>query len=229
MKRLLLILLLIFHGSLFSTISCAQNQDMWQWTTISVDKKISPKVTVFFDEELRLFNNVSQINLNYTNFGVSYSINKNIKISGVYRWIEKSQPNGTYSSRHRFYNDISLKYKINPLTFAYRSRLQTQVRDVYSSDNGTVPESYWRHKFDLKFDLNKPYTPYIAAEFRYQFNNNRIREANNEFDRGRYYIGCDYKITGSSTFGLYYMIQREFNINDPETDYVLGITYNLSR
>ena len=213
----------ILHSSSF-----AQHNDAWQWTTLSIEKKITPKMSVIVDEELRLFNNISRINLFYTNIGTSYKINNYFKVAGVYRWIEKSKPDGIYSSRHRFYIDAFFKYKYNPVTFVYRARLQTQVRDINSNEDGTVPESYWRSKFDFKFDLNRDYTPYIAAEFRYQFANNRLMEANNTFDRGRYYIGCDYEINKRNSFGLYYMIQREFNVNDPETDYTIGLAYSLS-
>ena len=208
--------------------SFAQHQDAWQWTTLSISKKITPKTSVIFDEELRLFQNLSRINLVYTNIGASYKINNYFKITGVYRWLEKSRADGRYSTRHRFYTDAIFKYKYDPVTFVYRARLQTEIRDVNSSDKGTVPENYWRSKFDIKLDLNKRYTPYIAAEFRYQFNNDRLIEANNGFERGRYYIGCDYEINKKNSFGLYYMIQREFNVNDPETDFTIGISYGLS-
>ena len=217
--------IIIFFG--FCSFSFAQTKDLWQWTTLSIDKKITPKTSVIFDEEFRLFENASRINLFHTNIGVSHKINSYFKVALVYRWIGKSQRDGTYSSRHRIYADASFKYKISPVIFTYRARFQSQVRDVNSSDEGTVPENYWRSKFDLKFDLNRAYKPYIAAEYRYQFNNNRLMEANNSFDRGRYYIGCDYEINKKNSFGLYYMIQREFNVNDPETDFVIGIVYEL--
>ncbi len=218
----------LFLVFLLPFLSFSQSRDLWQWSTLSIDKKITPSLSFIFDEELRLQNNLSEVNLFYSNIGAGYKVNKYVKVAGVYRWINKNRKDSPYSSRHRFYADVSFKYRMSPLVFSFRTRIQTQVRDVYSSDSGLVPENYWRNKFDLKLDMNRRFAPYVAAEFRYQFNNSRIKEANNQFDRGRYYIGLDYEINRVNTAGVYYMIQRDYNVNDPETDYVLGIAYSLS-
>ncbi len=204
------------------------NRDAMLWSTISLEKKITQRLSINIDEELRLLNNFNQINLNYMNFGSYFAIDKRFKVGIVYRWIEKNNFDGSYSHRHRFYVDASYKTKIKFVTFAYRARLQTQVRDYFSSADGRIPESYWRNKFDFKFDINKPITPYIGAEFRYQFPNMRLKEANNEFNRGRYYAGFNYKISDKYSCGAYYLYQREFNINNPERDHVYGIEFGIS-
>ena len=150
MKRFF-ILLSVILCFLYPAISIAQKSDTWQWSTLSIDDKITNKLSLSLEEELRLYDNVSRIYLAYTNFGAVYKINKYVKVSLVYRFLQKSRDDNTYSLRHRFYNDIAFKYKINPVTFTYRSRLQAQFRDLYSSDEGKVLEKYWRHKFDFKF------------------------------------------------------------------------------
>lgn len=206
----------------------AQQVDFWQWNTVSIDKSISKKFSVGFDEEVRFFRNASQLNLLYTNIGGSYKPNKFIKVSLVYRFLQKRQDDNSYSFRHRVFLDLAFKYKVKIVSFTYRSRLQSQVRDLHSSEKGYIPENYWRSKFDFKFDLKKRYSPYLSAEFRYQFANWRIKEANNQFNRGRYYAGFDYKLGTVVTFGLYYMLQWEFNLNDPERDHVLGTALSFS-
>lgn len=221
-----LVFLLIF----FSSDSFAQKKykDFWQWNTFSLEKKINVRWSINFEEELRFFDNATRINLFYTNLGFTYKINRLFKAAVVYRHIQKSTNTKGYSSRHRIYADLIFKYKINKITLGYRSRLQTQVRDVRSSEDGTTPESYWRNKFDFKYTAKEKFTPYIAAEFRYQFPNPRLQEANNKFNRGRFYFGCDYEVNKKNTVGLYYMIQDEFNVNEAEIDYVLGVQYAIS-
>jgi len=204
------------------------NKDAMLWSTISLEKKLTSRLSLNIDEELRLLNNVSTVNLNYMNFGCYYQLTKKIKVGGVYRWIEKNNFDGSYSHRHRFYVDASYKTKFSKIVFGYRTRLQTQVRDYFSSDLGRVPESYWRHKFDFKLDLDKKITPYIGAEFRYQFANMRLKEANYGFNRGRYYTGFNYKISDRYSFGMYYLYQQEFNIVNPEHDHVFGIEFGIS-
>lgn len=203
-------------------------RDLWQWNTFSIDKKLNDKWSIGLDEEIRLYHNISQLNLCYTNVGVTYKAASFLKVSLVYRSIQKKQADGTASFRHRVYTDLAFKKKTNTFILGYRARFQAQVRDYNSSPDGQILEKYWRSKFELRYDGFKAIQPYIAAEFRYQFRNNRLTEANYMFNRGRYAIGFDYSINKHNTIGVYYMLQKEFNINAPESDSVLGLSYSLS-
>ena len=206
----------------------AQKTDAGLWTTLSIDKKLNNKFSANLTEEVRLFQNVQRLNLAYTNLGVSYKLNKYVKLSAVYRFLQKSQDENYISWRHRIYADAQFKYRYYPFTVVYRARLQSQVRDYFTSRDGKIPERYWRNKFDVKYELGHGISPYIAAEFRYQFKNNRNKDANNEFNRGRYYVGCQYQHSESKTFDFYFMNQREFNVNNPERNFILGIEYDYS-
>ena len=205
----------------------AVTDDFWFWSTVSLDKKISQKFGVSFDEELRLFDNASRINLFFTNVGINYKLNKNFKFALVYRFISKNQDIGPYSRRHRLYFDASYRNKWYNFTYVYRIRFQGQVRDYYSSDKGKYIESYMRHKIDLKYSYKK-FTPYLAAEFRFQFTNPHFNEGDDLWDRERFYIGCDYDLTKRSTFGAYFMLQRDMNNERLQHDYVAGIQYGYS-
>lgn len=216
---------------LFSTFSYntrAQQYDLWQWNTLSLEKKLSKKFTVSLEQEIRFYQNVSRLNLLYTNFGINYKVTGNLKTSLVYRYLLKKQDDGSYSFRHRFYVDFTFKKKIKIISLGYRARFQAQVRDVNSSDKGYIPETYMRNKVDVKLDFGKPFRPYIAAEFRYQFNNTQKRESDFLWNRGRYYAGFDFVLNKKNTIGAYYMLQWEYNVNDPERDSVIGLEYSLS-
>ena len=220
-------------GILFLLILISNNfygqklpQDAWLWTTLSVDKKLSHHWGVGLDEELRLFDNMSRINLLFTNVEVSYKINS-FKFSLVYRFVNKHQDDRPYSKRHRLYFDAAYKYNKKKFSIMYRLRFQGQVRDYYSSKEGKYIESYSRSKFDFTYDLNK-YSPFIAAEFRYQLNNPGFHEADNLWDRMRYYVGCTYSFNRTHSVQVYYMFQHDFNNNRLENDYTLGIQYSLN-
>lgn len=92
---------------------------------------------------------------------------------------------------------------------------------------GKIPEWFWRSKFELKYDLNK-YTPYIGVELRYQIKDPRNPEFNNGFHRSRTFAGVNYKINKRNSFGIYYLIQNEFEVFDPQTLYILGVEYAIS-
>jgi len=203
-------------------------EDAWLWNTLSINKQLSRKWSLGVDEELRLFDNMSRVNLFFTNVGASYKLNKVFKFSLVYRFINKNQDGEYYSQRHRLYIDIAYKKKVlRNLALAYRLRFQGQVRDYYSSDNGKDVESYMRHKFDVLYTYKK-YTPYLAAEFRFQFTNPGFSQANDLWDRARYYLGCNYDFNKKHSFGIYYMIQHDFNNQRMENDFTLGWQYTYS-
>ena len=220
---------------LFSILICTNiasfaqtSNDAGLWATFNVDKKINKKFGVFATEEYRARENFTRSNLFYTDLGVSYKPLDFLKISLAYRCIEKFQLDNSISFRHRGMLDITVKKKYGKFGLSYRQRIQAEVRNVYSSDNGALPEWYSRNKFEIKYDLNKPITPYIAAEFRYQINNPRSVESNKTWHRDRYFIGLDYKKSNKHSFGLYYMVQREYNVSAPQDLYIVGLEYSLS-
>ena len=98
----------------------------------------SKELSVGIDEEIRFKDDISRLNLFYTNFGVSYKLIKNLKISLVYRLIEKFEADNTFSFRNRLMLDIGYKYKINNLTLSYRNRIQSELRNYYSSVKGEI-------------------------------------------------------------------------------------------
>lgn len=226
MKKIALLFLLI---SGFSLQSFAQvTNDAGLWCTFNVDKNLNKKFGVFLTEEYRMRENYTAINLFYTDLGVFYKPTDFLKISLAYRSIEKFQDDNTISFRHRGMLDISLKKKFGKFAVSYRLRTQAEVRNVYSSEIGNLPEWYSRNKFQIKYDLGKPVTPYIAAEFRYQIRNPRAVDGDNLWSRSRYFVGLDYKKSDRNSFGLYYMIQQEYNISAPQNLYILGLEYSLT-
>lgn len=201
--------------------------DAGLWTTFTIEKEFKNNTTVFLTEEYRLKENFTRTNLFYTDIGVSVRPVKPLKISLSYRSIEKYILDNTFSFRHRLMLDILVKQKIGNYIFAFRERIQSEVRNIYSSDNGAIPEWYSRSKIQVKYDLHKPITPYIAAELRYQINNPRNIESNRLWHRQRYSAGIDYKQNDRNTFGLYYLIQNEFSVSSPQNLYIVGVEYTL--
>ena len=169
---------------------------------------------------------MSRVNLFFTNVGVSYQV-KSFKFSLYYRFINKNQDDAYFSKRHRLYFDAAYKYKFTKLSINYRVRFQGQIRDYYSSEYGRAVESYMRHKFDFSYNLKK-YSPYLAAEFRYQFTNPGFPNANGLWNRMRYYAGVDYSFNKRHQVGVYYMIQHDFNNKRLENDFTIGLEYSLS-
>lgn len=221
-------ILFLFSIGITSNSFAQATEDAGLWCTFNLEKNINQKFTLFLTEEYRVRENFSQTNLFYTDLGLSYKPADFIKISLSYRCVEKFIEDNAISFRHRGMLDIALKRKFGNFAISYRQRIQAEVRNVYSSEIGNLPEWYSRNKFQIKYDFDKPVTPYVATELRYQINNPRMIESNGVWSRARYFVGMDYKKSDRNTFGAFYMIQREWNVSAPQNLFILGLEYTLT-
>ncbi|MBI5540390.1 MAG: DUF2490 domain-containing protein [Bacteroidia bacterium] len=220
-------LLLIIFFIVFPVLSIfAQENDAGMWNTFSIEKELTKKLSLCVDEELRLKENYTQLNLLYTNLGITYKVIKGFKAGFTYRFIEKYLDQGWFSYRNRLMLDLSYKYKIKSFSISYRSRLQSEVRNYFTSEKGKVAEWFWRNKFEAKYTINN-YIPYVGTELRYQIKDQRNPTSDLEWHRIRLFAGLDYKINSNNTIGVYYLIQKEDGIINPQTLYILGLQYVL--
>ena len=99
-------------------------KDAGMWNTLSFKHKFNKKFALLITEEFRLKENYSQVNLTYTEVGIEYTYNKQIKTSLVYRAIQKFQYDNPLSYRNRIQWDIGLKKSFGKFGINYRHRLQ---------------------------------------------------------------------------------------------------------
>ncbi len=227
MYRAFYLLLILFN---FSLAFSQNNSDAGMWNTLSFQKEVNKKIFLTLDQEFRLKENYSRLNLFYTNLGIGYKLTKNLKAELVYRAIEKYTLDNEFSFRHRISVDVTYKRKLGRVSISNRLRYQAEVKDYNTSENGRYAEQFLRHKLELKLDLDKKIVPFISYEARYQVSipYSKRSEYNNEIHRLRYAAGIDYKINSNNTFSIYYLIQNEFYIKNPEHNYILGLQYSVN-
>ncbi len=212
----------------FSISGYSQTEDFGSWMTFSVNKNIGEKFQVSLDQELRIRDNMSTLNLVYTNVGIGYKVNDFFKVSATYRFIDKHKDDFTWGVRHRLYTDLIFKIKPGKFTLGTRVRLQSEWRGLgYESNFGNVPEIYLRNQYKFGYKLNDKMEPYIGTELRWQVQNPRIAY-HDGFDRTRFFTGMNYEINKKNTVGAYFLYQREWNTSDPETLYIIGLEYTLN-
>ncbi len=202
-------------------------KDAGMWNTLSFKHKINKKFDLLITEEFRLKENFSQVNLTYTELGLEYSYNKNIKTSVTYRTIQKFQYDNPLSYRNRVQWDIGLKKSYGKFGINYRHRLQLEVKDYNTSENGHYREWFSRHKIGIKYEINNKWSIALSGEYRMQLSDPRSPEYNLGFHRQRYQAGFTYKINSKQDFGIYYLYQNEFTIKNLTDIYILGIEYSI--
>ncbi len=205
-------------------LGASQVNDFGIWTSISVGKALTKELSVSLAEDVRFYENASEISTIYTDAGVGYEINRHVDVELHYRFIRKKQLDDYYESRQRWYADVSYRYRTRYVDFIFRERYQSQYRQARSDRKTLSPESHLRSKITARADMDRPYRPYFSFEWNYQLNG----VGGNTVDNLRYRVGADYKFNKTYALGLYYMINKEVNVVAPVTDYVVGVDIEIS-
>jgi hypothetical protein len=221
LRRLSIIVLLAILSK--PVVVTAQIDDVGLWIGASAEKKMTRKLSFMLGEQLRLKNNMTEVNQFLTDAGIEYNLSKKLRGGLHYRFISSNQDNN-YSSRHRIYINLAYKEKFDWLTLTLRERLQNQYNDINSSETGKVPVWTLRTKLTAKFDINKNYTPYVACEFYYLIDN--AKEIDQLFSRSRYEAGLSYDFNRMHSLNPYVLYQHDMLIDYNELIY--GITYEFT-
>lgn len=222
-KELPLYVLLLFLLLQPLLLKSQNNQDFLIWSGYKLKKTIAPGTSIRFRQEIRLRNNASEVQKGLAEVEIRYKFNKYLSVGMSYRNSQIVQREFVFSSRHRMVTDLILKNKWKPVELSYRMRYQLNYRDIFTSENGRVPEQLLRHKFQAEIDLDKRWAPYVATEF---FNIAQELPSINSV-QNRFRFGIDYELNRNNSISVFYMF-RTTHINTPEADYILGIRLYVS-
>jgi len=217
-RYLLLICLLLTGGSLHAQVNDAQ-----LWLSVNLEKKLTSDFTIGFSEEIRLNENMTEVGTVYSDLGLSYRFLKRFKAGATYRFTLKRRLDDTYKKYHSWYAECTYKEKIKPVSMLLRLRYQSRYDEPYTSENAAISENHFRTKVTLKYDLDKKFAPYVFGE---AFFGTGV-PAYRSFDQLRLCAGIEYSFNRMHMIDLHYLFRREYNVNNPETDYVVGVAYYL--
>ena len=216
---------MIFGILLFNNQGYSQNQpDLCQWSEFTLEKKLSKKLSLEFEEEVRFDQNISRFDLLHSSIGLNYRLIKELRFAFAYRFTGDYTINDKFSYRHRLSFDALYRYGLQNLTFTYRSRIQSEIKNYYSSPNGKYPAWVWRNKLTAKYSFKKT-SPFIGAELFYQIYNTRNIDQNLSWPKQRAFVGFDYKINKRNEVGASFKLQRGVDDIDPKEYNVIGFSY----
>lgn len=209
----------------FTSFSYGQEKDFELWTSVGVSKKISKKFSVALKEDVRFYNNASNLKTNFTQLSASYKLQKYISIGLAYRFANKKEYDFSTTHQHLFISDLKVKHNYKRLGFAYRLRYQRKYTSINTEENGTIPATYLRHRWTAKYSIRKSrFAPYASFE---------LFQDMDYIDRyyqkkQRYTIACTYESKNKNETTVFFTFQREMNQANPMQSGILGIKYNFS-
>jgi len=207
----------------FGLGAIAQVNDAQLWENINLEKNINPRLILRLNHEGRITENITRPSYYYLDWGANYKISKHFRSSIAYVLAQKRLPDDRWSFRHQVYADIVYRKKIKNFILNDRQMFLWQVKDFDVSSTGRFPEYYLRNKITVKYDRFFKIAPYIAGEIYYKVNNYDYVQYG--FNRIRYFMGCFFKKTEANEFEAYYLIERHFNVNNPQYNWIIGLGY----
>jgi hypothetical protein len=199
----------------------AQVNDAQLWMSVNLEKKLTPAFSILFTQEARLNENMTEVGTIFSEPGVSYRFSRRFKAGMAYRFTLKRRLDDTYERRHSWYIQGLYRESLKPVQLVFRIRYQSRYDDAFTSVEAAIPENHFRTKLTLKYDLNKKFEPYVYGETFFQ----TCSTVTQSFDQLRLCAGIEYSFNRKHMIDLHYLISREYNVKNPETDYVVGVGY----
>ncbi|MCX6304656.1 MAG: DUF2490 domain-containing protein [Bacteroidetes bacterium] len=213
--------LLIFFLVLAGNTLRSQVNDAQLWLSANLEKKLTPALSLGFTEEMRMNENITEVGTIFSDLGLSYRFLQRFKAGASYRFTMKRRYDDTYKYQNSWYVEGSYREKLKPVTLALRLRYQSRYAEEQTTKKSEIPKNHLRTKLTVKYDLQKKFEPYLYAETYFRTG----VTAAYSFDQLRLCAGMEYTFNRMHMIDLHYLFCREYNVVNPETDYVIGIGY----
>lgn len=216
--RLFLVFVVLF--CVYSGTMSAQEQDFSGWSRLAVKYDWSKKTRLTVEEEFRFKNNLSQLGQNHTEVGITHELWKRWEGGLFYRFIYQPDPDRYYSLGHRFWAQLEYRLVDRDIRVSVRNRTQATYENMFSSQNGLLPEWYNRYKISAEYQPKKAdWVPGAGIELWHHLN----PDGSPYIDKFRTSTGIEYRPGKHFRYELFYSFEQELNQNNPKTDHIVGI------
>lgn len=212
---------LFFIVCLFWTFyTTAQWNDFGVRSRFTIEKRLNPRWRLALAETMRFNENATQLNQLYTSFSTSYRLSKTFSFRGTYRFEQKFNYDETIDLRHRLQVDVLIRFQLEKLRIELQERFQIRYRNILREENWNIPKIYFRPGINLEYDLNSKFTPYVSGEV--------YLNQKGFIDNLRFVVGGGYDFNKHHSIKLYYLIDKEIQVKNPLTFFIIGTAYKYS-
>lgn len=163
-----------------------------------------------FIHDLRTKDNNSTLKKSISEIELSYKVNKYLRLASGYRY--SVYPDNKYSERTAVSSTVSLK--TGPVS--HKVRVKYQVDD----DSDDPAETYLRSRYGVSTKRIFSLRPFADIEAFYSLDHDQV-------EKRRINLGVNRKLSKQTDLVLYYRIQDEMNVNNPEASRMLGLTFEI--
>lgn len=197
---------------------------------LSAQWKPVKNLSLTLSEELRLKNNVSDVDRLYTTLDVSYKVYKYIQVGASYSFHALYKGDNAWQFRHRGRLHVTGSYKVNNWGLSLRAMPEVTYTNKEANAMEEInPEWLFRTRFKVDYSfIDKPVKPYLSVEM---FNPLKTVPAYTAWlDRMRYSIGTEWSINAHNKMDFYYLLEHNMgqDIAVGETHITRTHTNNLN-
>lgn len=224
--KFVLALILLFFVFTFGGNAQTRN-DFRAWQTISLKGDITKKLELNCDFESRFEDNLIRAGRLFIEPGLKYKIKDETRVQLSYRWMRDHDQNW-WGNRHRISLDFITGVENSRWKHQFRLRFQGEKNGYGFLDHRyTQPELFTRQMLKSSYYLSRILEPYVSLESRVLLLDPKSKLSAG-FDRFRFRIGTDYKISKSLQAGVYFSLQQEFRRKTNDRIFVLGTEISWS-
>jgi len=197
----------------------AQSEDFGLWIDTAVNKKIATSNNITLCNEFYTCNNSLSIDRVSIGLEADRNIFSFLNFGAGYLLMNKNKTDN-YESRHRFYTNAKVSWKLSNLKFALRERLQITKypEDVLKTSKYL---NHWRNRMRITYNINScKVKPVVGVETFVLLN----RPATDRLDEVRYNLSVLYPLANSGELEFYGLLAKMKDLNQ----YIFGISYLIS-
>ena len=186
--------------------------DTHTWTSIGFEKNLPHSLSLEFEQELRIKDQLSTFSQTFSEVSLSYKVIDGLNISIPYRYAVFDD-----KIKQRLSLGVSYKYNFNPISLKYRTKMQR------SFEKEKTHEYLIRNKLIIEYKLRKRIEPYCSGELFHKFN-----KSNNELDEYRVSFGLAVDLPRKSSIKIFYIFKNEdLTKTNPDKINVFGLSYTF--
>ena len=140
--------------------------DLEGWSSVELRCKPNKRWVFSAEEQLRLKNDISEVDQYFTQLAVRYNVPWGFSLDGGYRWIRQNDTQGKiqgYESERRYHYSASCGHKIGRLSLSYRVRYQN--REEVDAADSEEPDRHLRFRTRVRYNVQDwQLDPALAVE-----------------------------------------------------------------